>query len=150
MKKSKRIQAIVDIRAEQTSNALTAVIEQQNKIQAAKAQLAHLQQYRQDYIDKDANSGVKRVSAFLEFRAFIAKLDEALDTQIATITDLEQGLVRRRQHWEGLHHNTQNLQKVCNGLVANEVKTADKREQRESDDRSAQSSRKNAEAMSDA
>lgn len=150
MKKSKRIQAIVDIKAEQTSKALTAVVEQQNKITAAQAQLLHLQQYRQDYIDNDARSGVKRVSTFLEFRAFIAKLDEALETQAATVQQLEQELTRKRQHWESLRHNTQNLQKVCDGLVASELKAADKREQRESDDRSAQASRKNAEGMSNA
>lgn len=150
MKKSKRIQAIVDIKAGQASKALTAVAEQQNKIKAAQAQLLHLQQYRQDYIDKDASSGVKRVSAFLEFRAFIAKLDEALETQAATVQQLEQELTRKRQYWESLHHNTQNLQKVCDGLVASELNAADKREQRESDDRSAQTSHKNAEGMRNA
>ena len=95
MKKSKRIQAIVDIKAEQASKALTAVAEQQNKIKAAQAQLLHLQQYRQDYIDKDARSGVKRVSAFLEFRAFIAKLDEALETQVIEKFDM-QSLMRSK------------------------------------------------------
>lgn len=144
MKKSKRIQSIVDIKAEQTNKALIAVGEQQAKIQAAKQQLLHLQQYRQDYIDKDTGNGSKPISAFLAFRAFIAKLDQALEGQETLIQQLERELIRKRQHWEALHHNTNNLQKVCDGLLAGELKIADRREQRESDDRSAQMSLQNA------
>lgn len=140
MKRSQRIQNIVDIRAQQTSKALTAVGEQQNKIQAAKQKLTHLQQYRQDYLDKDADNGSKRINAFLAFRAFIAKLDQAINGQEDVIQQLELELIQKRQHWESLHHNTKNLQKVCDGLVATELKTTERREQREADDRSARMS----------
>ncbi|NOT85322.1 MAG: flagellar FliJ family protein [Methylococcaceae bacterium] len=143
MKRSKRIQSIVDIKAQQENQALKEVAEQQQKTYAAQQQLEHLEQYRQGYLDRDKAGGAQRVSALLEFRAFIAKLDQAIIGQMDVIRQLDIELQRKRKHWESLHQNTKNLQKVCNGMVAAELKIANKREQLESDDRAARMAQQN-------
>ncbi len=47
-------------------------------------------------------------------------------------------LANKRQHWASLHRHTQSMQKVCDGWFATELQVAEKREQREADDRVAQ------------
>lgn len=149
MKKSQRFQTIVDIKRQQEHKALKAMGEQQQKMQAAKEQLAHLQQYRQDYLNKDADQRVKRVSAILEFRAFIAKLDRAINGQETLVAQLETELQRKRRSWEGLHHQAKNFQKVQDGMAAVELKQEDRREQREVDDRTAQMHRNKLGGLAD-
>jgi flagellar protein FliJ len=150
VKKSQRFQTIVNLKVQQENKALKDLGQQQQKVQAAKQQLAHLQQYRQDYLDKDTGKSVKRVNAFLEFRAFIAKLDQAIGGQENSIRHLETELHRKRQHWESLHQHTKNLQKVRDGMVLAEVQAVNKREQREADDRASRMSRNNAEGTHNA
>jgi flagellar FliJ protein len=41
----------------------------------------------------------------------------------------------KRKIWEGLHHRTQSLQKVCNSALAAEIKQESRREQSEQDER---------------
>ncbi|MEQ1636250.1 MAG: flagellar export protein FliJ [Methylococcales bacterium] len=147
MKRSQRIQTIVDIKAQQENSALKAVAEQQHKIQAAQQQLADLEQYRQSYLDKEQTSGARRVSALLEFRAFIAKLDQAIVGQIDIIKHLESELSHKRKQWESLHHDTKNLQKVCHGMAAAEAKVVNKREQLEADDRASRMTQQNADGI---
>lgn len=141
MKKSQRIQTIVDLKAQQEHKALQVLGEQQRKVQAARLQLEQLQQYRQDYLDKEAKQDFKRVNSLLEFRAFIAKLDQAISGQEDILKQTEREFLSKRQQWETLHHNTQNLQKVCQGLVKTEERLDNKREQLESDDRASRMSR---------
>ncbi len=59
MKRSQRIQSIVDIKAQQASKALAAIGEQQHKLQAAKQQLALLQKYRQDHMQENVGNSAK-------------------------------------------------------------------------------------------
>ena len=150
MKKSQRIQTIVDIKAQQESNALKALGEQQNKAQAAKLQLEHLQRYRQEYLEQYSGNGVKRVQSLVDFRAFIVQLDVAIIGQENIVQQAEMEALRQRKCWENLHHNTKNLQKGCDGLVAAESKIANKREQVESDDRASRMSFNNSVGMENA
>jgi flagellar FliJ protein len=150
VKRSQRIQTIVDIKAQQENSALKALAEQQRKIQAAQQQLEHLQQYRQEYLDNDRESGSKRIHRLLEFRAFIAKLDHAIAGQTDVIQQIETELQRKRKHWESLHHHTKNLQKVCDGMASAELNLESKREQRESDDRASRMSNNTSGGMNNA
>lgn len=143
MKKSQRMQAIVEIKALQEKQSLEVLAECQRRSLEAKQQLEHLQNYRQEYLDKfeDSAGGGMRVKVLLDFRAFIDKLDQAIAGQAQILQQTEFELVQKRKVWEGLYQHTQSLQKVCDSIVAEEVKIENKREQSESDDRSSRTIR---------
>ncbi len=144
MKKSQRIQLIVDIKAKHEQNSLTALVEYQQKRQLAEQQLEHLKQYRQEYIDKfSTRSGAGiGIQTLLEFRSFIDKLDIAIAGQVKTVQQCLAEETRKRQVWEGLHQQTESLQKVCAKFSSAEAHLENKREQLESDDRASRMSRR--------
>ncbi len=139
MKKSERIQTLVELKAQQEKNSLEAFGDCQRRVQEARQQHENLQSYRQEYLDKyqgNANAGIG-VAALLDFRAFIEKLDQAIEGQALVVQQTELELMQKRRAWEHLHQQSQSLQKVCDGLIAEEQKIENKREQTESDDRSS-------------
>lgn len=137
MKRSQRLQAIVSIKAQQASKALTVATEAQHKLNGARQQLEHLQRYRQTYLANDAAQACRPIQRLVEFRAFLAKLDQAILGQTDIVRQLEQDYRRKQEYWTQLHHNKNNLQKVCDALVVEELKLISKREQLEADDRAA-------------
>lgn len=143
MKKSQRIQAITDIKIQHEQKSFTVLVEFQQKKQLAQQQLDHLQNYRQEYIDKfSTRSGAGiGIQTLLEFRSFIDKLDLAIAGQVKTVQQCAAEEARKRQVWENLHQQTESLQKVCTKLVTAETKVENKREQVESDDRASRMSR---------
>ena len=143
MKKSQRIQTIVDIKAQQEQKSLEALGEKLRSHQEAIQQLEHLVQYRQEYLDKFQNNASvgMSVTVLVDFRAFIEKLDQAIAGQAQLVQQAELEVMNKRKNWENKHQHTQSLQKVFDGIVAEEHKLENKREQAESDDRSSRSTR---------
>jgi len=143
IKKSQRIKTIVDLKATQEKNALEALGTSQRKLLATQAQVESLRKYRQEYQDrftKLGGAGV-RVAQLQEFRSFIDKLDKAIAGQEQALSACETDLIMKRKIWEGLHHRTQSLQKVCDTALAAETRQEDKREQLEQDERVSRSAR---------
>ena len=143
MKKSQRIKIIVEIKATQEKNTLEALGASQRKLLATQAQLDSLRKYRQEYqhrFNQLGGAGIN-VDQLLEFRSFIDKLDKAIAGQEQTLSECETDLMTKRRIWEGMHHRTQSLQKVCNSALAAEIKQEGKREQLEQDERSSRSAR---------
>lgn len=143
MKKSQRIKTIVEIKAAQEKNALEALGASQRKLLATQAQVESLRKYRQEYQDRfnqlgDVGSNVVQL---LEFRSFMDKLDKAIAGQEHALNECETDLITKRKIWEGMHHRTQSLQKVCNSALTSEIKHEGKLEQLEQDERASRSGR---------
>ncbi len=139
MKKSRRMQMLVDIKATQEQLALEALGATQRQLLALQAQLDSLIVYRQDYQDqfgKLGSAGVK-VAQLLEFRSFIDKLDQAIAGQQQAVRTVERELAQKRKTWEDLHQRGNGLQKVRDAALVAEVKQVDKAEQDEQDERAA-------------
>ena len=141
IKKSQRIKTIVEIKATQEKNALEALGASQRKLLATQAQVESLRQYRQEYQDKFNQLGCAGISVvqLLEFRSFMDKLDKAIAGQEHSLSECEADLMTKRKIWEGLHHRTQSLQKVCNSALAAEIKQDGKLEQMEQDEHASRS-----------
>ena len=135
MKRSERIQTIVELKALQEQKSLEVLAKCQQKHQDALQQLEHLQSYRREYMEKfqSNSSGGMGVKVLLDFRLFIDKLDQAIAGQIKLLQETEQDVMQQRKVWEGMHQHTKSLQKVCDGIVAEENQMQHKREQAESD-----------------
>jgi flagellar FliJ protein len=143
MKRSQRIKTIVEIKAAQEKNSLEALGASQRKLLATQAQVESLRKYRQEYQDRFRQLGGVGISVvqLLEFRSFMDKLDQAIAGQEHSLSECETDLMMKRKIWEGLHHRTQSLQKVCNSALAAEIKQEDKLEQLAQDERASRSGR---------
>lgn len=146
IKRSKRLQTIVDIKARQEQAALEVLGQSQRQHTEMKKQVEGLTNYRSDYVDKCnafARDGVK-VSRLIEFRAFIDKLDIAIAGQEKLLNRMEQDVQMKRQVWEFTHRSTKTIQKVRESALKTEKKIEDKREQLEQDERSSRFGRAKA------
>ena len=143
MKKSQRIKTIVEIKATQEKSALEALGASQRKLLATQAQVENLRKYRQEYQDRFNQLGCAgiTVTQLLEFRSFIDKLDKAIMVQEQSLSEYETEIMTKRKIWEGLHHRTQSLQKVCNAALAAEIKQEGKLEQLAQDERASRPGR---------
>jgi flagellar FliJ protein len=149
MKRSQRIKTIVEIKAAQEKSSLEALGASQRKLLTTQAQVESLRKYRQEYQDRFRQLGGVGISVvqLLEFRSFMDKLDQAIAGQEHTLSECETDLMMKRKIWEGLHHRTQSLQKVCNSALAAEIKQEDKLEQLAQDERASRSGRNSSGGM---
>jgi flagellar FliJ protein len=144
MKRSKRLQVIVDIKANQEQKALEILGQSQRQHTQMKGQVEGLTIYRKDYVDKCnafASEGVK-VARLIEFRSFIDKLDVAIVGQERVLKSIEQDVQAKRRLWETMHQSTQAIQKVRESALKVEQKHEDKREQSEMDEHASRLGRK--------
>ncbi|WP_036250938.1 flagellar export protein FliJ [Methylobacter sp. BBA5.1] len=131
MKRSQRIQTIVEIKASQEKNSLEVLGAVQRKKAELQAQLDNLKQYRQEYqerFDRLGGGGVK-VAQLLEFRSFIEKLDKAIAGQEQAMRAMDADLAAKRKVWESAHQQTNSLRKVCDSALQTETRQAGKLEQ---------------------
>ncbi len=149
MKRSQRIRTIVEIKAAQEKNSLEALGASQRKLQATQAQIESLKKYRQEYQDRFNQLGCAGIGVLqmLEFRSFMDKLDKAIMGQEYSLSECETDLMAKRKIWEGMHHRTQSLQKVCDSALAAEIKQEDKLEQSAQDERASRSGRNSSGGM---
>jgi flagellar FliJ protein len=136
MKRSQRIQAVVEIKAAQEKNALEALGASQKKMQEIEAQLESLRSYRRDYqerFDRLGRDGAS-VAQLMEFRSFMDKLDKAIKGQELSLQGSRADFQAKKRNWENRHSQTTSLQKVCAAAAVAEKKRDDKVEQGEQDE----------------
>jgi flagellar FliJ protein len=134
---------IVDLKINQEKKYLEALGKQQNIKMQKETQLNSLKSYRQDYIGKNEHlikSGIS-VMQLMEFRAFMEKMDKAIEGEEATLKSLNSELERLRKNWEEAHMYTQGMQKIQGNARTNEQKQEEKKEQLEMDDRASRKKR---------
>ncbi len=145
MKKSQRIQIIVDLKADQEQKALQALGDVQRRHQEMQDQIKHLTSYRQEYLDKfnalgDVGMNIHQLQ---EFRAFVQKLDAAIAGQKQSLQAVADELLEKRKIWMQANQKTQSLQKVHDTAFQAEQAQVEKQEQKEQDERASRSGRGN-------
>ncbi len=145
MKKSERIKSIIEIQNRQEQQALQVLVKQRGKIQDIESQLNNLQEYKQDYLNKHAQKGEASLSihVLMEFRAFISKLDQAIEGQQKTLEQAKNERDKYQREWEKFHQKVTGLQKICDKALANELHIQQRAEQVEQDERASRSINKN-------
>ncbi len=145
MKKSQRLQAIVELNSNDEKKALTALGLAQRKKQGIHRQLDNLKKYQREYQEKfqsNSRSGIK-IAMLLEFKAFMKKLEQVIDQHENDLLAMDQELALLHKSWEHKHMKTKNFQKISNKASNEEKKVVNKREQFEQDDRAARMVRSN-------
>jgi len=139
MKRSQRLQVIVDLKANEEKKQLEVLAREQAKKVQKEAQLQSLKAYQQDYFQQNKakmKSGIS-VLQLLEFREFIAKMDQAIDGEEQGLQEINSAVTRLKKEWETAHFSTQNMQKIQLKARKTEIALVEKKEQLEMDEHAA-------------
>ena len=141
IKKSQRLQVVVDLREEQEKKALQALGECQSRHLEMQTQLENLYNYRREYqqqYQELAHSGAC-IRKLLDFRAFIGKLDQAVQAQQQQLQVALNELQEQRRKWQAAHRQTLSMHKIHDAALLEEQQLLQKREQQEMDEHAQRS-----------
>lgn len=143
MKKSQRLQVIIDLKAREEKKYLEALGLKQTEKQQKESQVNNLTNYRQDYLDKNAAQLEKGLSVFrlIEFKAFLEKMDKAITGEKQALEQMASQINELKRLWEKAHLNTKNIEKIQFKARVFEQKESEKKEQLEMDERAARKKR---------
>ena len=138
MTKSQRLRPVTDIAESRERDAARTMGERQQFVNEQVARLEELKSYRADYVQRMQEAGARGIDAgqMQDYTNFIRRLDEAIVFQHKQISDAERHLVLSKNNWQTLHSRSEALNKVVDRLRDGEQRENDRREQKETDDRS--------------
>ena len=130
---------LIELAQNKTDAATRRLGELQNAQISAAEKLEMLLQYRQEYLDQlqlQMRAGV--ASAHLRnFQNFIATLDGAIEQQRALTVQADTRLAHGRSDWQHNKRSLNSFDTLANRVRQQEMITFNKREQRDSDERSS-------------
>lgn len=106
--------------------------EHQQRVAKAEEQLAELRRYRDEYAQ---TGGGVTVSALLNRRQFVERIDTVITQQINDVARLQRQLEHVRSQWRDAHAREQALGSVIDRYREQERKVEERREQAEIDER---------------
>jgi flagellar FliJ protein len=130
--RANRLQPAADLAHDRQEAAMQRLAEQQQKLAKAEQQLDELQKYRAEYAE--AAGGVS-VSALLNRRQFVERIDQVIAQQIHEVARQRRLLDGVRNLWREAHAREQALGSVIDRYREQERKSEDRREQAEVDER---------------
>jgi flagellar FliJ protein len=139
MTRSKRLQPIAEVEHGRERDAAREVGRCQQALEELRAQLTQLNAYREEYSRKfvDALHGGLGVTGVQEYRLFLARLDQAIVEQERKLDAGHRAYEATRERWLETRRRAEAMDKVMENCRAEELKTADRIEQRELDERAA-------------
>jgi flagellar protein FliJ len=130
--RANRLQPAVDLAHERQETAMQRLAEQQQKLAKAEQQLEELRKYREEYAQPE---GGVSVSALLNRRQFVERIDQVIGQQINEVARQRRYLDGARNQWREAHAREQALGSVIDRYREQERKSEDRREQAEIDER---------------
>lgn len=109
----------------------------QQQLAAAEAKLAELRAYQGEYLGafrRRAENGTS-IRALRDFQAFLARLDQALRQQEQAVEKARELAAGSRRNWQGAAQKVKALGAVVQRWEKAEDQAADKRDQKDSDER---------------
>lgn len=138
MKRSERLTPVLELAETREQQAARVLGEYTRQLETTRGGLDNLKVFRDGYIAKFRQSveglGMRQL---LEYRAFIAKIDGAIEDQHRAVAKAEQELAKRQADWEAARQQTKGLRTVIDKARAEEAKAEDKRQQAEQDERAS-------------
>lgn len=136
MSPSKRLKPVQRFAASKEQKAARIMGQAKKSLQQEEAKLEQLKQYHQEYLERFRKMAAEGMSStqLQEYRAFLAKLDEAITQQQEVVTASSVNHRSTRTFWQQKHSRTQALNKAVDRFSEQERKRADRHEQKENDD----------------
>ena len=137
VKRSKRMQKLVDIESEIARPLLSAFKAEQVRLQQEKQALSDLLGYRDEYSSRFKSTGDAGISSFQmqDFHCFLQKLDDAIAQQRQALVLIEQRLQTAKGAWQQAQRRVDALQKVTEKSEVEERATDRKYVQRQLEER---------------
>lgn len=141
MSPSKRLKPVQKVAANRERDAARSMGQARIHLAQEEAKLVQLKQYHQEYLERfqKLSSQGMNASQLQEYRAFLAKLDEAIRQQQQVVASSLADHSSHKDNWKQKHTRTQALGKVVERYHKEERKSADRTEQKENDERNTRS-----------
>jgi len=138
MVQSKRFRPVQRVAESREQTAARELGDSRRAVKEQEQRLDELHTYHSEYLERFQTAAAKGISAIQlhEYRAFLAKLERAIREQESIIAESRNVCAFRQETWQQKRVRTQALGKVVERCQQEEQQVADKREQKESDDRS--------------
>lgn len=130
---------LIELAQNKTDEATRRLGQLQTAHTSAAGKLEMLLQYRQEYLDQlqqQMSAGVPSAQ-LRNFRDFIATLDGAIEQQRAVTVQADTRLAHGRGDWQSSQRRLNSFDTLAGRVRRQEMITLHKREQRDSDERSA-------------
>ena len=138
MTRSERIQPIKEIADTRERNAGAVVAQAEHALRDREQQLAQLRNYLDDYVRKNAPGlGTVDPVRLNNYRAFLARLTEAVRAQEQLVEMASREYERKREDWRVQHVEAAALGRAVQRMQVFERTEQDRREQKESDEDTA-------------
>ena len=137
-RKSQRFELLQKLAGKYEEIAARDLGKSASNLDAQKARLTELKQFREEYIQQFHSSGAEGISgaAIQSYQNFIRQLELAIEQQTQTVLAAETDQANKKHIWEGKHRTTRIYEKTKDQFAAKEQKDKERREQKELDDRS--------------
>ena len=145
MKKSKRFQPVVKVAEAREKLAASALGEAQAELQSHEARLEELQGYQRDYLQRLQESGAQGMGAarMNDYQQFLNNLKLAIEQQETLVQIASRVVEEKKQQWFSKRGKLKSYDNVMERYVSEENRMADRREQKEADDRAQHGGNKN-------
>lgn len=137
MTRSDRMQPIKDLADRSERDAGAVVAAARRVVEEREAQLTQLRAYREDYARRAAHEGAADAVRLQNYHAFLARLGDAVRQQEEFVALARQDLERKTALWQEKRVEAASLAKVVDRLASAEQRAADRRDQRETDERAS-------------
>jgi flagellar FliJ protein len=139
MKRAQRLEMVQNVVDDQERRKAEALATSERQVTESEAKLTELQSYLDSYVRGfaiRAESGIDGAMA-RDYQAFLARLEEALRQQTQIVTRTRAQRDGEMQTWQGAAQRAEAVGQMVKRFQTEEVRAVDRREQSESDERSA-------------
>ncbi len=137
MSPSKRLKPVQRIAETREQKAARHMGLSRKTLHAEEVKLGQLKGYHQEYLQRFEDAASKGMSAnqLQEYRAFLSKLDEAIRHQEGVVASTKSDHSTNQDDWRKKHTRTEALNQAVKRFQKQEKVTAERNEQKESDER---------------
>ena len=141
MSPSKRLKPVQRVAETRENKAARHMGISRKTLHAEETKLNQLKDYHQEYLHRFESAASKGMSAtqLQEYRAFLSKLDKAIKQQEGVVANSKFDHSSKQNDWRKKHTRTQALNQAVKRFQKQEKATAERNEQKESDERNQRS-----------
>ena len=136
MSRAQRFEQVAKLTAEREKKAAEALVASAKRLEEAKARLETLYRFRSEYLlHLQPDGGVMSAIWLQQLRAFLSNLSRAIEEQEVVLQKLRQEHAALQLAWQRAHCRHRGIEKVQADFLRRQQLTAERRLQRELDDR---------------
>ena len=147
MKRSKRFEPIRDIASTSATDLSRAMGEAGRRVADLERQLEQLKTYRDEYVKNSIqDDGTMDAVKLQNYRSFLGRLGDAIRQQLTLLDHARAEFENRRLEWSAKRIEAESLGRAIDRFRSEELRDAERREQRDGDDAAMRVSIAHAEA----